>query len=171
MLLNVAIVFLKRFCLFEREREKDRQQENMPWDGRRKERSTTHWAWCTKRRHIPGTGTLAWPEGFSSSTNEDDLAVALLCLLPRHYHLVFPRIHLNTDLTNTEHNHQSTDILFPTRCCQGCGATFCPPKLSKWLSTHFYDKPAPFFLNEKCCAIGFPLFEVNTHMIRNSVFF
>ena len=31
-------------------------------------------------------------------------------------------------------------------CCQGCGARFCPPKLSEWLSTHFYDSPFNTFI-------------------------
>ena len=31
-------------------------------------------------------------------------------------------------------------------CCQGCGARFCPPKLSEWLSTHFYDSPFDTFI-------------------------
>ena len=30
--------------------------------------------------------------------------------------------------------------------CQGCGARFCPPKLSEWLSTHFYDSPSDTFI-------------------------
>ena len=143
--LKLSLSFLKFLFIWERQTTRESICKGRV-EGERE--AQPRWVGCPKRRGIPGPGSLAWAEGFSPSTNEDGLAVAL-CLLPSHYHLVIPLDpykHWSYKYLRTTTN-ALTVILCSPECCQGCGAAFCPPKLSEWLSTLLYDKPAPFGVN------------------------